>query len=157
MPSVIEEIPEIIRTALILMPELANIPVLGRIALLLSGTNQLNDTHALEEFSKAKERQKAQREKERDENARYVIKVSEALKCVDDSLFDTTILMAFLKGLINVIVGKTQTMDDLMYDKIKQCILENRLRQDTPRVFSKTFRYHRPSKGHGKGRSKFGA
>jgi hypothetical protein len=138
------------------MPELADIPVLGRIAVLLSGTNQLNDTHALEEFQRAKDRQKAQREKERDDNSRYVIKVSEALKCVDDSLFNTGVLMAFLKGLVNVILGKTQTMDDLMYDKIKTCILENRLRQDTPRVFSTTGRYHRPSRGHGKGRSSFG-
>jgi hypothetical protein len=156
MPSVIEEIPEVIRTALILMPELANVPVLGRIAVLLAGTHQLDDTHPLEQFDKAREADKAVRERERDENSRYVIKVSEALKCVDKGLFDSKLLLAFLKGLINILLGKSQSADALMYDQIKQCILENRLRQDTPRVFSTTGRYHRPSRGHGKGRTSFG-
>lgn len=156
MPSVIEEIPEVVRVALIIMPELANIPVLGRIALLLSRGGELNDTKPLEEFDRAKERQKQTRERERKESARYVIKVSDALQCCEDSLFNSTVLLSFLKGLVNVIIGKTQTMDDLMYDKIKLCMLEKRLRQDTPRVFSKTFRYHRPSKGHGHGRKSFG-
>lgn len=87
----------------------------------------------------------------------HVIKVSEAIKCCEKKFTNATLIAEFLKVAVkNLIAGKTlkKPSQDLL-DGMAACIRENCLRSDTPRVFSRTFRYHRPSKGHGVGRVGF--
>lgn len=150
----VEEIPQIVRTAVTLLPELANIPGLGKIIIALNKV-PTNDTQALEQLQSEFDKKKKEREKTQTQNARYVIKVSEAMKCVDKSFDNANLVWAFVKSIGSLVSGGSTTLTDPMRQAIYQCLEENRLRQDTPRVFSHTFRYHRPSKGHGKGRGKF--
>ncbi len=150
---VIEEIPQVVKTAVTLMPALQSIPGLGRIIVFLNKVPS-DDSHALEELKKFAEKKKAQREATQKKNSRYVIKVSEAMKCVDKG-FDANLVLAFLKAMGRVLIGGADSVADQMRNSIYLCLEEHRLRQDTPRVIQTKKRYHRPSKGHGHGRGHF--
>jgi hypothetical protein len=146
---------EIVRILIILFPELLTAlePWLGRgfIAILIN-ILQDPDRDLARELD-----QKLQAAKEKSDNS-SVIKVSEAIKCVEEAMKDGKLLIAVIKGLVNALISKNfEGAPRILLDTIVTCIREHALRQDTPRVFSKTFRYHRPSKGHGHGRTKFGA
>ncbi len=151
---VIEEIPQVIKTAVTLIPALAKIPGLGKLIVVLNKVPQ-SDTQALEKLQSDNDKKKKEREKTVKENARYVIKVSEAMKCVNSKFDDANLVLDFVKSLIDLVTGGSQTMTDALRERILHCMLENRLRQDTPRVIQAKRRYHRPSKGHGHGRGHF--
>lgn len=150
----VEEIPQIVRTAVTLLPQLAKIPGLGKIIIALNKV-PTNDTEALEKMQGEFDKKKKERERAQQQNSRYVIKVSEAMKCVDKSFDSANLVWEFVKSIGSLVSGGSTQVTDEMRSQISRCLEENRLRQDTPRVFSKTFRYHRPSKGHGKGRQSF--
>ncbi len=150
---VIEEVPQVVKTAVTLMPALQNIPGLGKIIIALNRVPN-DDTKALEELKKQADRGKRTREDTQKKNSRYVIKVSEAMKCVDKG-FDANLVLTFLKSMGRILVGGQDSLADQMRNGIYQCLEENRLRQDTPRVLQTKKRYHRPSKGHGHGRGHF--
>lgn len=145
---------EILKILIILFPELLTAlePWLGRgfITVLI---NLLQDPQR--DLARELD-QKLTTEKQKSDNS-SVIKVSEAIKCVEESLKDGKVLLSVLKGLVNALMSQDfKGAPQILLTSIVQCIRENALRQDTPRVFSKTFRYHRPSRGHGHGRTSFG-
>jgi hypothetical protein len=157
MPSPIEIIVPLVETAITIMPELLEIPILGRILISLA-PNGGNDTKALEQLEKIAQQKKTDRETRRQRNERYVLKASDALDCCEKQIFSPAILFAMVKGLANAITGKPDTSADILYDQIATCIEEHVLRQDTPRSQPRAQRrgkYGRPAKGHGKGRGKF--
>lgn len=146
---------EILKILIIIFPELLTAlePWLGRgfIAILIN-ILQEPDRDLARELD-----QKLNAVKEKSDNS-SVIKVSKAIECVETSMRDGKLLLAVIKGLINALLSKNfEGAPRILLDSIVTCLRENALRQNTPRVFSKTFRYHRPSKGHGHGRTKFGA
>lgn len=147
---VIEEIPEIVRTAVTLLPALARVPLLGRIIIALNKVPH-NDQQALEQMQFEFDKKKAQRKKLRDDNSRYVIKVSEAMLCVDKNFDQATVIWDFVKSIASLVSGGSTQATDNLRNQILQCMLEKRLRQDTPRVLRTERGYQRPRKGHGKG------
>ena len=115
-----------------------------------------NETKALENLEEVIQKKKTERKTRVERNARYVIKASEAMLCVEKHLMDGKVLLAIGKGLVNAILGRGADGPDLLLDAIWTCIEENVLRQDTPRVIgSPRGKYVRPRKGHGHGRGKF--
>jgi len=157
MPNVIEIVSPLAESALVIAPALADVPILGRVIVALAGAHPLTETQAMEQMQKSLDAEKKLRQKELDDNNRYVVKVSDAIKCTQDHLLTPRIILDFGRGLFNALAGKQVDAGfaQIVYGKIRDCIISHSLRQDTPRVKIDTPRYHRPSKGHGKGRKSF--
>ncbi len=158
MPGV-TEIGEIAaETILTVAPWLADVPVIGRILLFFSPGGG-NDLKAQEQLEKEAQKKKQDNQTRTDRNARYVIKASEAMKCVDKTVNSGGVLLALGKAILNTIRGGTAAPNagDILTDRIFTCIEEHVLRQDTPRPkHKKTISNPRPARGHGKGRRSFG-
>jgi hypothetical protein len=153
MAGIAEIIPEVAGGALVIMPELANIPVIGRLLVIAAGAG-ITDTQAIEKLQEQANKKKTDRKTRRDRNNRYVLKASDAMQCVENNLMDGTLLLSVVKGLANVLLGRADAAPDIILDKIWTCIEEHVLRQDTPRVKHTGTYFARPSKGHGHGRTR---
>ncbi len=155
MPGIIEIGGEVAEVALTFIPALAEVPILGRILLVLAPGGG-NDIQAMEQLQKVADSKKTDRATRIKNNGRYVLKASDAMQCVETHLMNGGVLLAIGKALINAVLGKPGTGPDLLADRIFQCIEEKVLRQDTPRVKgTPRGKYVRPRKGHGHGRGKF--
>jgi len=155
VPGIGEVIAGTVETALTFVPELLDVPIVGRLLLAL-GFGHGNDTKALEELERQATKKKTDRKTRIEKNARYVIKASKAMQCVEDNLMSGQLLLSIGKGIVNVVLGKGTDAPDILIDKIWTCIEQNVLRQDTPRVKgTPRGKYVRPRKGHGHGRGKF--
>lgn len=125
-------------------PVLLELPVVGRLLAPFFQTPG-TETKAVENLQKAADRQKDTRQKRKDDNNKYVIKVKDAMQCVEDHLGDGKLLWTLVKSLAHTVIGRTQIGPDVIMDEIFLCLEENALRQDTPRV-RRTVRYSkRPS------------
>jgi hypothetical protein len=147
---------EAVETALTFAPWLADVPVIGRI-LLLFAPNGGNDMKALDALNAAAQRKAQDRAQRIARNARYVIKASEAMKCVDGTLGNGGFLLSLGRSLLNTVAGRGggASAPDLLTDKIFDCIERKVLSQKSKRVKTEANYYARPSRGHGKGRTKF--
>jgi hypothetical protein len=137
MPGV-EEIPAIVRTVVDLAPALKEVPILrGLIVPLMKVPG--NDTQELENYLSAVDKRKKQRQKTRTKNARYVIKISDAMQCVEDTVMSGQIAIQFGKALVTNITGKTSGVSagDGLYDQILQCMLKKRLQQKNKRSWGR--------------------
>jgi len=89
-----------------------------------------------------------------------VIKVAEAIECVDKYFRDPATIRGLAEETISIIVALGESFigkppDDVLgeaADKCADCIRENALRQDTPRAAHRTTKKGRPARGHGHGR-----
>jgi hypothetical protein len=146
----------LVETALTFAPWLIDVPVLGRICLILSPGGG-NDLKALEQLQAQAEQTRTKTRTAIKENARYVLKASDAMKCVQDTLADGGVMLALGKAILNSLANKGgATAPDILTEKIFLCIESKILSQKSKRVkFTGSF-YHRPSLGHGRGRSSFG-
>jgi len=98
-------------------------------------------------------KKKTKREKK---DNQQVVKVSDAIDCVENALRDPKLLLKTGKEIINAVTGAdVRTIINIATDVIAQCIREHALRQDTPRKIVEKRFYHRPARGHGKGRRSF--
>jgi hypothetical protein len=143
---------DVAETALVMMPELANVPILGRIIVAIAG-GHISDGEAIEQLQELAEKKKTERKTRKEQNARYVLKASDAMECVEKGLMDGTFLLAIGRGIANAILGRPGFAPDLILEQIWQCIEEHVLRQDTPRVKKDVIYSARPARGHGKGRT----
>lgn len=153
MPGPAEIGAAIAEAAIIVAPELVNIPILGRIISILAGHSG-GQAKALEQLQQTLEKKKTDRQTRIARNARYVLKASDAMTCVEKHLLTPQVVLTLGKGLISALEGNDSSAFDLLANDIFTCIEEHVLRQDTPRVIREVRTYHRPSRGHGKGRKK---
>jgi hypothetical protein len=149
--SLIQEIPPIVRTIVTLAPSIANLPLIRGLIIGLSGVKQINEKKVLEELQAAKDKLRKQRKKLADDNNKYVIKVSEAMKCVESNV-DGALLAKVGRAIIATLSGSPQDLGTEIMDPINKCMMEKRLRQDTPRNVKRDSTHGRPAKGHGHGK-----
>lgn len=146
---------KLVAATLSFVPELVNVPVLGRILLLFApgGGDDLKAQEALEAAAQKTLEDRAQRIKR---NARYVLKASEAMKCVEASLGNGGFLLSLGKALVNQVAGGVTGVSapDLIMDRIFECIEKKVLPQTSKRTQEVKHYYGRPAAGHGKGRQK---
>lgn len=99
--------------------------------------------------------------KKQDSDDTQVIKVSEAIDCVDKHFRDANTVRAIAESVLSVIIAVGESWlgkppDDILgevADACAKCIRENALRQDTPRARHRdAVENARPARGHGYGR-----
>lgn len=128
MPGV-EEIPEIVKITTTMIPALQNIRLIRGLIIPLSSAGEMNQAKALEELQSELDKKKKTRQKLRDRQNIHVIKIKDAMQCVENSL-NATVLLKFGKGILNVITGRSVEGGlDLLYDEINQCMLQKALQQ----------------------------
>jgi hypothetical protein len=151
MPG-IAEIPELIlEAAVVVAPGIARIPLLGR--LIVAFGHPITDTQALEQFQSAADRNKKTRLRTQHDTNKRVIKVGDALKCVESSIMDGKIGLAFARGVVNMLSGSADVPGEVLYKEIERCILAKMLGQGSRRSGNvRRTSSHRPSRGHGRGR-----
>lgn len=130
------------------------IPVLGRIVkivvLVLTALKLLPDSSP----QPISEDEKKQRRKTRRENqARYVLKASDAMECVEESLYGEGggLVIALGKAIA---AGHGVSVPDLISDEVYTCIESKVLSQTGKRKKKEKKYYGRPARGHGKGLQK---
>jgi len=98
------------------------------------------------------EREKRSRRKTRiEKQARYVLKASDAMQCVEDFLYGegSGLVVALAKAL-----RKGLSVPDVMTDEVFACIESKVLKQTGKRSKKEKKYFGRPAKGHGHGRIK---
>jgi hypothetical protein len=139
--GLVEEIPEIIKVAKTFLPWLAKLALVGKI-IQLTGVGEMDENKALEQLQRAADNQKKVRQKVRDELNKRVIKVKDALDCVEKSVFDPKNILKLGKGILATIVGKgaTGSFVDIIYAEIEACMKSKMLKQENKRTRGKFVR-----------------
>lgn len=149
MAGIAEEIALLAEAALLIAPELVEVPLLGRL-LVNFAHGSGGETAALEKLQE-QQRELERRTRERiRRNAKRVIKASDAMKCVEDNLNAGRGAINFAKNVVKVIRGLPT--DPLVQNEIFDCIESKLLGQGSKRTYVTRTAYHRPSRGHGHGR-----
>ncbi len=150
--AIAEIVSPIVEAALIIAPELLNVPVLGRVLIALTGGHPGSEHKALEDLQRSADDQKKARQKVRDRLGHRVIKVSDALQCAETTLFDGKLLLLVGKAIVKNISGAPTDVGALQYEPIERCMIQKMLSQSsTKKVGGWKQTYHRPAKGHGHG------
>jgi hypothetical protein len=146
MPSpldILRILPEIIK----LFPEILSPVVRGKLIPLnnISPATDAEQMEALNRAVKLKPRKGFN-------DAIHVIKCSDVKSCLEEKL-DKSLLLEVLKSATRILAGDpTSNAGNIIGDRVMECIRENCLRSDTPRVKKTKDYFGRPAKGHGFGR-----
>ncbi len=136
MPLV-EEIPEVVKVATSFIPALKNVKLVRGLIIPVQGTGQFNETKALEEYESAKKKNQEQRVKLKKKYNKHVIKISDAMKCVEDNVFDGAIAISVGKALMSTITssvtGTSQNAGDILFGHISGCMIGKMLQQKNKR------------------------
>lgn len=147
----IEELPELITL-------LRSVPILGRILIALGIGESLGDKTFDLPVGSSKDRQTKRKTRIKN-NARYVLKASDAMQCVEDHLLTRDgYAISFLKNLLRGITPGAKPgalgPGEAVTEEIFACIEKKVLSQKSERKSITKFYSARPAKGHGKGRIK---
>jgi hypothetical protein len=149
--AIAEILSPLVEAALVIAPELVDVPVLGRVLIALTGGHPGNETAALEQLQRSGDTQKKTRQRVRDDLKHRVIKVSDALQCVESNIYDGRLLLNVGKALVKNIAGANTDAASLAYEPIQNCMIQKMLSQSSKKsVGGWKQTYHRPSVGHGK-------
>lgn len=112
------------------------------------------DPQSEEELQRELERKIKRNERDDAKDKQTVVKVSDALKCVEETFNATTLIKEFiLVACVSLLEGhQKEACGQKMFDKMARCIREHALRQDTPRSAHRQTTHGRPARGHGHGR-----
>lgn len=136
MPGV-TEIPEVVKVATSFIPALRNVRFIRGLIVPMADVDQFNEIKALEEYNNERKKNQDKRTKLKKANNKHVIKISDALTCVESSCFDASFLIAIgkalMSGITSGITGSQVTAGDLMFEKISKCMLEKMLQQKNKR------------------------
>lgn len=148
MPTIIEELPELIQV-------LRGVPFVGRILVALGIAQGFDKGQPLEEMLRVEEDKKNKRKTRIKENGRYVLKASDAMQCVEDHLAGNNgYARAFIRSLFSLARGKgfTASAPDILADEIFACIEKKVLSQKSKRATIVKQYSARPAVGHNPGK-----
>jgi hypothetical protein len=129
------------------------LPFLGRILSLFQ--HPIDDTQALQELNRA-QNWRPKRKTGFNDSA-HVIKVSDAIACVQTQVNNRLHWLAVAKEVVKSLVGTPGNSMAGLGDDVAECLREKALTQLTERIRRDTkTKLHRPALGHGKGRTHFG-
>lgn len=130
---VIEEIPEIVRITTTMIPALKDIKLIRGLIVPLQGAGIMNETKAVEAYDSQKKKNQEQRTRLKKKHNKQVIKISDAMQCVEDHCFDGKLALAFGKALMNTITGTKVDAGDILWGKISGCMIGKALQQKNQR------------------------
>jgi hypothetical protein len=86
-----------------------------------------------------------------------VVKVSDAVACVENTFNSTTLIKEFVLVAAKSLISGTQTQacGQSMFDAMAKCIRDKALSQLSARDIKRSTSIGRPALGHGKGRKSF--
>jgi hypothetical protein len=125
--SMLQLLPYVVR----LFPTIQTLPIIKGLAI------PINDVHGITdpELARNLARKTSIKKKPTFNDNSSVIKVSEAIKCVEDQFNNTTLLKEFVLVAVKQVIGDTEkTAAQDLADRMADCFRENSLRQNTPRV-----------------------
>lgn len=133
MPG-IETVPEIVKVTTTMIPALQNIRLVRGLIVPLSNAGTMNEAKALEELQRSADKNKQARERARDRYKAHVIKVNDAMKCVEDAMTARGgIVLILAKAILNTITsgvtGNIQDATDLMHGRVLGCMINKMLQQ----------------------------
>lgn len=143
-------LPIIIRLA----PQLVKMTFYRGSAIIANKVEPSNEEELAQELNRKIKRD--QKEDSRDNQ--HVIKVADAIECIENGFNSTTLIYEFAKtALRSLLEGRqSEAAGQNLFDQMAKCIRENALRSDTLRRKHKpATKYGRPAKGHGHGRRSF--
>jgi hypothetical protein len=129
-----------------LFPQLVRAPIVGRIIPLFKV-----DPSTDADLARALQRDFKRKPDSRINDNVHVIKLSDAISCVEKTISDGKLQSAGVITLAKMLLDQ-RTGGSPIGDAIIACLRENVLRQDTVRSGSKVIKSPRPAKGHGHGR-----
>ncbi len=149
------EVVKLVETVVTLAPGLLEVPVLGAIlrTIVPGGGSEFDIQEAIEREA---QRRKTDRETRIKKNARYVLKASDAMQCVEDGTMNGALMLALGKGIVQWALGNgfQLTGPEIFVDRIFTCIESKVLKQTSKRKKRTDKYYARPAKGHGHGRGR---
>ena len=128
------------------------VPFLGRLLSLFQ--KPISDEDALKALQNAQNWRPRQRPGYTDTS--HVVKVSDAISCVQGQVNDRNHWIAVAKELVRSLVGTPQNSMAELGQAAAECIRDKSLSQKSERKPIAKKGYHRPALGHGHGRSEFG-
>lgn len=110
-----------------------------------------------EDLERELNRKIKQKSADKSKDNQMVVKVSDAVACIEKGFNDTTLIKEFILTAAKALLEGRQSVacGQRMFDQMATCVRQKALRQDTPRAAHRTTRIGRPAKGHGKGRKGF--
>ncbi len=137
----IEEIPEVVKVATSFIPALKDVKLIRGLIIPLQNPGQFNETKALEELESAKKKNQEERVRLKKKYNKRVIKIADAMKCVEDNVFDGKIAIAFAQGLLRTltsgITGTQTDAGDILFGHIAGCMIGKALQQKNKRRLGK--------------------
>lgn len=146
VPSIVRMIPIIIR----MFPQLTKFTFYRGSAIIANKIDPVSE----EDLARELDRKIRRDRKNESRDNQTVVKVKDAIDCVEKAFNETTLIKEFiLTACKSLITGRqSSACGQSLFDRISNCIRENVLRQDTIRRSHRTTNFGRPAKGHGKGR-----
>jgi hypothetical protein len=132
-------IPEIVKVTTTFVPALKNIRLVRGMIIPLGASGTMNEAQALAEYQRSKDRNRATRTRLKQQHNKRVIKVSDAMECLEKEL-DGKLAILFGQALLNVILGGTNDCFDLAFGRIAGCMIGKALQQGNQRTLGKFVR-----------------
>lgn len=117
-------------------------PVVGRISIATGtviGLLPLAELAEQEMIQRIKNGLKKKTKREKTDNQK-VVKVKDAIDCVEDHIRDPAVLLRTAKEIVHLFAGEPRTIINVLTDEIASCIREHALKQTSPRQRI-TYRY----------------
>lgn len=149
MPGV-EQLPRLVPLIVRLFPQLIRQTFYRGSVVVANQVTPTTDTELERNLAKKIKR----RPQDETKDNQMVIKVSAAIKCVEEHFNNTTLIKEFVLVAVKSLWEgvQSQSCAQRMFDAMARCIRENALRQDTPRSAHRSSTHGRPARGHGHGR-----
>lgn len=131
MPTVI---PEVVKVTTTMIPALKNVQIIRGLIIPLAATGDMNQAKAIEELDAERKKKQEERKKLKKKQNKRVIKVSDAMDCVEKYAYDGKVALDFAKAILHVITQKTPVdFGDIMFGKISGCMIGKALPQKNSR------------------------
>ena len=134
-------IPEVVKVVTTMVPAVKNLRLVRGLIVPLEGAGTMNEAKAIEELQGNVEKRKQQREKARNKQNKRVIKINDAMKCIEDQIGQGQLLIDFGKAILSTITSsRGQDMMDLISGRVLACMISKALQQNNKRTRGKFVR-----------------
>jgi len=133
MPGV-EVVPEIVKVVTTMAPALRSVPIARGLIVPLSRVGNMNETKALEELESQRQKKREERTRLKKKYNKRVIKISKAMECVENSVYNGRLILDVGKAILSTVTGGNRDFGDLLFGRIAECMIAAALQQKNKRT-----------------------